>query len=120
MRIVYSDAHRGHDGAKEMRYDQMIPMCENPSRMDVIVEALRAQGHRDFADARSFGLEPVLRIHTPGFVDFLERCSPLWEAEFGTARTAFEQQAVVPVTEPTPASAETLAAFSTKRSRTAT
>ena len=42
------------------------------------------------------------------------------EAEFGTARTAFEQQAVVPVTEPTPASAETLAASSTKRSRTAT
>jgi acetoin utilization deacetylase AcuC-like enzyme len=85
MRIVYSDAHRGHDGAKEMRYDQMIPMCENPSRMDVIVAALRAQGHRDFADVRPFGLDPILRIHTPGFVDFLERCSPLWEAEFGSS-----------------------------------
>ena len=85
MRIIYSEAHRGHDGAKEMRYDQMIPMCENPSRMDVIMAALRAQGHRDFADAQPFAIHPVLRVHTPGFVNFLENCWPLWEAEFGTS-----------------------------------
>lgn len=83
MRIVYSDAHRGHDGAKEMRYDQMIPMCENPGRMDVILAALHDQGHRDMIDARPFGLDPIRRIHTRGFVDFLERCWPLWEVEFG-------------------------------------
>ncbi|MER9580744.1 histone deacetylase family protein [Mesorhizobium sp. M0276] len=83
MRVVYSDAHRGHDGAKEMRYDQMIPMCENPGRMDAIVAALRAQGHRDFADARPFELNSILRVHTPGFVAFLEQCWPLWKAEFG-------------------------------------
>jgi len=42
------------------------------------------------------------------------------EAEFGTARTAFEQQTGVPVTDSTPASAETAASSATKRSRTAT
>jgi len=83
MRIIYSDAHRGHDGAKEMRYDQMIPMCEHPGRMDAIVSALREQGHGDFIDARSFGREAILRVHTPQFVNFLERCWPLWETEFG-------------------------------------
>ena len=83
MRIFHSEDHRGHAGAMEMRYDRMIPMCESPDRMDTILTALRAQGHRDIVLSSPFGLEPVLRVHTPGFVDFLERCWPLWEAEFG-------------------------------------
>ncbi|WP_421695994.1 histone deacetylase family protein [Aestuariivirga sp.] len=83
MRIFHSEAHRGHAGAMEMRYDKLIPMCESPDRMDTILEALRAQGHQDIVEASSFGLEPVLRVHTPSFVSFLENCWPLWEAEFG-------------------------------------
>lgn len=83
MRTFHSEDHRGHAGAKEMRYDQLIPMCESPDRIDTILSALRQQGHHDIVQASSFDLAPVLRIHTPGFVDFLQRCWPLWEAEFG-------------------------------------
>ena len=83
MRIFHSEDHRGHAGAKEMRYDQLIPMCESPDRMDTILAALLQQGHTDIAAALAFDLAPVLRVHTPGFVDFLQRCWPLWEAEFG-------------------------------------
>ena len=83
MRIFHSDDHRGHAGAMEMRYDRLIPMCESPDRIDTILAALRDQGHVDLALASSFGLEPMLRVHTPAFVDFLQRCWPLWEAEFG-------------------------------------
>lgn len=67
----------------EMRYDQLIPMCESPDRIDTILKALGEQGHGDIMSASPFGLDPVLRVHTPGFVDFLQRCWPLWEAEFG-------------------------------------
>ena len=83
MRVFHSNDHRGHAGAKEMRYDQLIPMCESPDRIDTILAALRDQGHRDIANASRFDVAPVLRVHSPGFVDFLERCWPLWEAEFG-------------------------------------
>lgn len=83
MRIFHATNHRGHAGAKEMRYDQLIPMCESPDRMDTILAALNDQGHRDVVEASSFGVAPILRVHTPGFVDFLARCWPLWEAEFG-------------------------------------
>jgi acetoin utilization deacetylase AcuC-like enzyme len=83
MRVFHSEDHRGHAGAKEMRYDQLIPMCESPDRMDTILAALREQGHRDIMQASQFDLDPVLRVHTPAFVDFLQRCWPLWEAEFG-------------------------------------
>ena len=40
MKRIDSDEHREHAGAKEMRYDQMIPMCESPERMDMILAAL--------------------------------------------------------------------------------
>ena len=82
MRIFHSDDHRGHAGAMEMRYDRLIPMCESPDRIDTILAALRDQGHVARAMSSSFGLETVLRVHTTGFVDCLQRCLPLWEAEF--------------------------------------
>jgi acetoin utilization deacetylase AcuC-like enzyme len=83
VKIVYSDRHREHAGAKEMRYDQMIPMCESPERMEVITAALREAGLDDFVEPDRFGLEPVHRVHSPGFIEFLESCYPLWEREFG-------------------------------------
>lgn len=66
-----------------MRYDKLIPMCESPDRMDTILAALKEQGHQDIRPAGRFDLAPVLRVHTPAFVSFLENCWPLWEAEFG-------------------------------------
>lgn len=83
MRVYVSDAHKGHAGVKEIRNDRFVPMCESPDRIDVIRAALVDQGHNDIRQATTFGLEPVLRIHTPGFVDFLQNCWPLWQAEFG-------------------------------------
>jgi acetoin utilization deacetylase AcuC-like enzyme len=83
MKIIKSEAHRGHAGAKEMRYDQMIPMCESPDRIDTILQALTDAGHRDLVAASSFGLDAVYRVHDRAFVQFLQNCWRLWEAEFG-------------------------------------
>ncbi|MFD2206486.1 histone deacetylase family protein [Kiloniella antarctica] len=83
MKLIYSDDHRDHAGAKEMRYDEMIPMSESPERMDMIMEALVNAGHNDVVVPKSFSLEAVYKVHDPAFVSFLERAYPLWEAEFG-------------------------------------
>lgn len=72
--IFRSCDHRGHVGAIKMRYDRLIPMCESPKCTDTILAALKYKGYGDFAEASSFGIERVLRIHTPGFVDFVQRC----------------------------------------------
>lgn len=88
LRVFDSVNHRGHAGAKEMRYDQMSPMCESPDRMDTFLAALRGQGHSEIVDARRFDLAPALRLHTPGFWALMQRCWPLWAAEFGSGRFA--------------------------------
>lgn len=83
MKLIYSDDHRGHAGAKEMRYDQMIPMSESPERMDMIMAALAEAGFSDVISPDSHGLDVAHQVHDPAFVSFLERCYPLWEVEFG-------------------------------------
>ncbi|MBE2278236.1 MAG: histone deacetylase family protein [Rhodobacteraceae bacterium] len=88
MKLIYSEDHRGHAGAKEMRYDEMIPMMECPERMDVILRGLGAAGFTDIVAPDAHGLEVVHQIHDPAFVSFLQRCYPLWEAEFGPGRFA--------------------------------
>jgi acetoin utilization deacetylase AcuC-like enzyme len=83
MQIIHSPDHRGHAGAKEMRYDEMIPMCESPERIEMILSAVRDAGGHTFAFPARFGLEPAHAVHDPRFVSFLERCWGLWEKEFG-------------------------------------
>jgi acetoin utilization deacetylase AcuC-like enzyme len=83
MKLIYSDAHRDHAGAKEMRYDQMIPMCESPERMDMIVDALAAAGFSDLVEPPVHSLDVAHQIHNPAFIGFLEQAYPMWEAEFG-------------------------------------
>ena len=47
MKIIYSDAHKGHGGALEMRGEAFVPMAECPERMEVILAALSEAGLRD-------------------------------------------------------------------------
>jgi acetoin utilization deacetylase AcuC-like enzyme len=83
MKLIYSEDHREHAGAKEMRYDQMIPMSESPERMDIIMEGLSKAGFNDIVSPTWHSLEVAHKIHDPNFVSFLERAYPLWEKEFG-------------------------------------
>lgn len=83
MKIIHSNDHRGHAGAMEMRYDRMIPMSETPERIDLILDALATAGFGDVVPPEGFSDDPILAIHDPGFVRFLERAWGLWEREFG-------------------------------------
>jgi len=83
MKLIYSDDHKNHAGAKEMRYDKMIPMSESPERMDIIMDGLSKAGFNDIVEPTSHSLDVAYKIHDPKFVSFLERAYPLWEKEFG-------------------------------------
>lgn len=84
MKVIHSDAHQGHGGAEELRAGAFVPMAECPERMGVILTALDEAGLRDVRAPRSHGLEAALRVHDAGFVRFLERAWPLWQARDGT------------------------------------
>ena len=71
MKLIYTDDHREHAGAKEMRYDQMIPMSESPERMDLVIQGLADAGFRDVIKPESFPDDHIYAVHDPGFVRFL-------------------------------------------------
>ncbi|MFN5998101.1 MAG: histone deacetylase family protein [Paracoccaceae bacterium] len=89
MKIIYSDAHKGHAGALELRGEVFVPMAECPERMEVILAALANAGLRDVAPPKPHGLAEAARIHDPAFLTFLETAYPLWEKRHGPSRAVF-------------------------------
>jgi acetoin utilization deacetylase AcuC-like enzyme len=89
MKIIYSDAHRGHGGAPELRGETLVPMAECPERMESILTALAAVGLSHVEAPTSHELDAALRIHDKDFVAFLERAYPMWQARHGTGSAAF-------------------------------
>ncbi|MFT5706098.1 MAG: acetoin utilization deacetylase AcuC-like enzyme [Oceanospirillaceae bacterium] len=83
MKLIHCDEHHQHAGAKEMRYDKMIPMSDTPERIDLILHALQKAGFNDLIKAQHYDLTAVYKIHDTAFVSFLESAYDLWKAEFG-------------------------------------
>ena len=81
MRTVYSEAHRGHDGAMEVHLGALVPLHEMPSRMDMILARLAESEHRELVAPESHGLVPLTRVHSAPYVAFLSQAWDLWRAE---------------------------------------
>jgi len=78
MLIVYSDKHRLHEGAGEFHRGRLVPCFEKPERADIILGEVRASGLGDPIDPDHWGLDPILRIHTADYVDFLGAAHDDW------------------------------------------
>jgi len=89
MKIIYSDAHKGHANAPELRGEIFVPMAECPERMEVILAALAKADLRDVHPPKPHGLAEAARIHDPDFITFLQTAYPLWEQRHGPGSTAF-------------------------------
>ena len=72
MRTIYSDAHQKHAGAKEFVNGQMVPMFEKPERMDMVLKRMTEVGFGDLHPPQAFGIEPMLKVHEEGYIDFLK------------------------------------------------
>lgn len=81
MKIFHSDAHRLHDVPFEFNRGRMVPAYERPSRVDVIVERLRAAELGPIEAPRVFGLEHAYAVHDRGLVDFLRHAHDDWTAQ---------------------------------------
>ena len=72
MLTIYTDDHRLHHGQHELIGGQFTPCFEKPSRADMVLDRVKAVGLGEIQAPRDFGLEPIRRIHTEGFVNFLQ------------------------------------------------
>ena len=81
MLTIYSDDHRLHHGQGELNDGKFQACFEFPARADSILAAVRDARLGEIVDPDAFGLEPVRRVHSARFVEFLEAAWGLWTAE---------------------------------------
>jgi acetoin utilization deacetylase AcuC-like enzyme len=83
MPVVAGDAHRAHDPPYEVNYGEVVrPVYERVERAERIRDALAAAGH-PLVEPVPHGRAPVLAVHEPALVEFLEGAWPAWRAAGG-------------------------------------
>ena len=80
MLTIYSDDHHLHHGAAELIDGTFKPCFEMPSRADMVLARARAVGLGDVISPVDFGLAPIRRVHSAGFVNFLQNAWSDWQA----------------------------------------
>jgi acetoin utilization deacetylase AcuC-like enzyme len=83
MPVVATDAHREHDPPYEVNFGEVVrPVYERVERGERLRAALAAAGHPLVAPA-GHGTAPVLAVHEPALVEFLEGAWAAWRAAGG-------------------------------------
>ena len=72
VKAVYTPRHKAHDVTRETYLGVSIPAHEVVSRAEGIRVALLAEGGFELVAPTDHGLDPVLAVHDPGLVRFLE------------------------------------------------
>ena len=78
MKIVYSDAHEGHDPQHFMVRGKLKRSNEQPERAHRLLAAVQGAGHEIVAPA-NHGAAPRAAIHTPEYLRFLETAYDRWQ-----------------------------------------
>ena len=76
MKVVHTERHRGHDPKVETYLGVPVEACEVPARADAIRDALAADGGFELVEPAGHGSGPILAVHDPGLVRFLEEAWP--------------------------------------------
>jgi acetoin utilization deacetylase AcuC-like enzyme len=83
MKTVYSDRHRLQDGAAELIDGKLVKCFECPERADLVLARVRDRALGDVLEPTGHGLDPVRRVHTEPFVEFLRTAWDEWVAAHG-------------------------------------
>jgi acetoin utilization deacetylase AcuC-like enzyme len=76
MRVVYTPAHLAHDVVSETVLGTAIPANEVAERAERIRSALEADGGFAIDGPTEHGTEPILAVHDPALLRFLEEAWP--------------------------------------------
>jgi len=101
--VVWSPATRAHDPRHEVWVGVPTPATEVAARVDAVLDALTAEGHRPQQAARHDDAA-LLAVHDEELVTYLRTAADRWDD--GGYRDAVGQDRVVPYLFPTPALAE--------------
>jgi acetoin utilization deacetylase AcuC-like enzyme len=97
MHVVYTSAHLAHDITHETFLGESIPAYEVAERAERIRSVLVADDAFRLVEPTEHGLDPILAVHDPGLVRFLESAWPELQ------RQAIQRDHLVADTYPNPA-----------------
>ncbi|RJG12531.1 histone deacetylase family protein [Pseudomonas cavernicola] len=80
MLTIYSDDHHLHHGKHELIGGQFKPCFEMPSRADMVLDRAKAVALGNVQSPLDFGLAPIRRVHSEGFLRFLQNAWADWQA----------------------------------------
>lgn len=81
MKTIFSPAQQLHHGAREFTDGQWTLCNEHPGRSSIILAELEARKLGDIVQPQDWGIDPILRVHSPAFVEFLQNAWTQWQAE---------------------------------------
>ena len=79
MQVIFSDAHTGHAPSMFLLRGRPAPSPETPERAARLSAGVAKAGF-PVAGPRSYGLGPVAAVHSPEYLEFLERGHARWRA----------------------------------------
>lgn len=83
MITIYSQDHRYQDAQFELIDGKLMPPYEKPSRAEMVLTQVLDVGLGTVLPPKDFGLKPILRVHDPGFVTFLQMAWEEWVVAHG-------------------------------------
>jgi acetoin utilization deacetylase AcuC-like enzyme len=83
MLTIYSPDHRYQDAHAELTDGQLVAPYEKPERADRILAQIQQAELGLVLPPKEFGLEPILQVHDPGFVAFLQSAWGEWLSAHG-------------------------------------
>lgn len=83
MLTIYSDDHRYQNAQFELIDGKLMPPFENPRRAEMVLARVRAAALGAVLPAQPFELTPILRVHDPGYIMFLQSAWTAWLAAHG-------------------------------------
>ncbi len=80
MDIVFSERHARHAGRAELYDGKLVPCFEKPERAGLVLERVRDSGIGEVIPPVAHGLEPLQRVHSQDYLDFLRTVWQEWVA----------------------------------------
>lgn len=81
MLTIYSEKHILRDAKTELYGGELVPPFECPDRVEHVLKRLKQVSLGDIIEPKEFSIEPIMRIHDPGYIQFLENCWNEWNAQ---------------------------------------
>lgn len=81
METIFTEKHKLRNARTELSGGQLVEPFERPSRAEYIIGRVREVGLGPVSAPEDFGMAPILAVHDPGFVDFLQVAWRDWAAE---------------------------------------